>query len=130
MKTYCKLWIIGVLLFSIVMMPGCNNSQDAEETAVSSTPIDTATKDSDITIKVKAALSNNEELPFVDITVVTRKGDVLLTGTVDNQNQIEQVKKLVLNIEGVQTLHNHLTVDNRRKHGPIKKGLDEKTSKP
>ncbi|MDO7597967.1 MAG: BON domain-containing protein [Pseudomonadota bacterium] len=46
----------------------------------------------------------------LDLSVLTRKGDVLLMGVVDNQNYINEVSTLVREVEGVDTLHNHLSV--------------------
>jgi osmotically-inducible protein OsmY len=44
------------------------------------------------------------------LSVLTRKGDILLMGVVDNQNYIHDVNTLIREAEGVHTLHNHLRV--------------------
>jgi hyperosmotically inducible protein len=63
-----------------------------------------------VTSRVEQALLGDERLRRLQLTVLTRKNDVLLTGFVDNQNYIDDVNKLVRDIEGVHTLHNHLSV--------------------
>jgi len=105
MNIYLKLLGINTLIISSIIISGCNNSP--EPSASSSNHVEIA--DSNVTSNVQQALKKNEQLKLVDITVITTKGDVLLTGTVENQDQINQVDSLVQSVDGVHTLHNHLT---------------------
>ena len=66
--------------------------------------------DMDVTEHVKTALSQNDMLKNFEITVVTSKGDVRVTGLVDNQAQIDEVAKIVLAADGAHTIHNELTL--------------------
>ncbi len=105
MNSYLKLLGISTFLISSIILSGCDNSP--EPSAISSNYIEVT--DSNVTINVQQALNKNEQLKVLDITVITMKGDVLLTGIVENQDQINQIGSLVQNVEGVHTLHNHLT---------------------
>jgi len=110
MKRWNSLVILSTTLLAIftIMLSGCNNS----ESAVSEANDQVEIKDIDVTSNVQRGLLENERLSRLDVTVVTLKGDVLLTGLVDNKNQINDVSKLVRDIEGVHTIHNHLAIQN------------------
>ncbi len=105
MNIYLKLLGINTLIISSIIISGCNNSPEPSGTSSSHIEI----TDSNVTINVQRALKMNEQLKVLDITVITTKGDVLLTGIVENQDQINQIGLLVQSVEGVHTLHNHLT---------------------
>lgn len=110
MKTHAKLFILSTILIGITMITGCNKTQEATSTLALGSTMGTETKDSEVTIKVKTALLLDEKIKGFDITVVTLKGDVRLTGFVDNQNQIDYVDKLVRSIEGVHSIHDELSI--------------------
>jgi osmotically-inducible protein OsmY len=42
--------------------------------------------------------------------VVTLKGDVKLSGAVDQQSQIDYIEALVRGVQGVHSLHNELRI--------------------
>jgi osmotically-inducible protein OsmY len=110
MKMHTKLLILSTAFFSITMLAGCNKPQETPATLQSGSTMGAEIKDSDVTIMVKTALLLDEKTKGFDITVATLKGDVRLTGVVENQNQIDYVKKLVRSIEGVHTIHDELSI--------------------
>ncbi len=69
-----------------------------------------AVDDSVITAKVKSALIADNEIKALDISVKTRKGEVWLSGNVDNQNQIDRAVQIASNVDGVKTVSNRLAV--------------------
>ncbi|MEI8118904.1 MAG: BON domain-containing protein [Methylophilaceae bacterium] len=110
MKTYVKLLIVCATILGMTSIVGCNNSQ---ETSDISNPTGSVTKevsDADVTSNVTTALQSDEELKNFNIAVITLKGDVRLTGTVDNQDYLYSVEKLVRSIEGVHSIHDELTI--------------------
>lgn len=66
--------------------------------------------DSDISAKVKTALLDDAKVKDLDIAVVANKGDVKLTGTVDNQGQIDAAVKTARSVAGVQNVQDQLTL--------------------
>lgn len=78
--------------------------------ASSSKTMGTAVEDSVITAKIKTALLGDPDVKSLDITVDTSKGEVVLSGVVDNKSQIEKAEKVAQNIEGVQKVNNKLAV--------------------
>jgi hyperosmotically inducible protein len=63
-----------------------------------------------ITAKVKSALLADPNVKSLDIAVVTRKGEVQLSGFVDNQTQIDEATAIVNKIEGVTKIDNELSI--------------------
>jgi hyperosmotically inducible protein len=63
-----------------------------------------------ITAKVKSTLLSDPYIKSFDINVVTRKGEVQLSGFVDNQSQIDQAALLAREVEGVTRVDNELSI--------------------
>lgn len=66
--------------------------------------------DTVITGRVKAALLADAAAKSLDISVETRKGEVMLSGFVATKSQISLAEKLAANQEGVKTVRNELSV--------------------
>lgn len=69
-----------------------------------------AVDDTVITGKVKAALLADEKVKGLDINVETKANEVLLSGYVEDQSQIESAVNIAQNIEGVKKVNNKLEV--------------------
>ncbi len=74
------------------------------------TSADDNVSDGLVTTTVKTALLNDELLKSFDISVVTRHGEVLLSGFVDNQAQAARSVQVAQGIEGVKSVMNHMVV--------------------
>jgi hyperosmotically inducible protein len=63
-----------------------------------------------VTAKVKAALLADESIKSLDIAVITRQGEVQLSGFVNNQSQIDRAIAVVSGIAGVSHVSNEMSV--------------------
>lgn len=63
-----------------------------------------------VTARVKAALLADANVKSLDIAVVTRNGEVQLSGFVDNQSQIERVLEVTRGIEGASSVSNEMSL--------------------
>lgn len=72
--------------------------------------VGTAIDDSTVTTRVKTALLADPGIKSLDISVVTFKGEVQLTGFVNNQAQIDLAAQLARAAEGATGLKNELKV--------------------
>jgi hyperosmotically inducible periplasmic protein len=63
-----------------------------------------------ITTKVKSALLEDPSVKSFDIAVVTRKGQVQLSGFVDSQVQIDQAIAVARKVEGVTGIGNEMSI--------------------
>lgn len=66
--------------------------------------------DSVITAKVKAALLKDPAVSALAVSVETRKGTVLLSGFVENDNQLRRAQEVAAGVQGVVTVKNGLVV--------------------
>jgi hyperosmotically inducible protein len=66
--------------------------------------------DSIITTRVKTVLLADPDVKGVEIGVVTRKGEVQLSGFVGSQAQIDRAVALAQVVEGVQSVVNQMSV--------------------
>lgn len=63
-----------------------------------------------VTAKVKSALLSDPSVKAFDIAVATSKGEVQLSGFVDNQMQIDHAIEVARGVEGVQAVNNKMSV--------------------
>jgi hyperosmotically inducible protein len=63
-----------------------------------------------ISAKVKALLLKDEQVRGLDVKVQTHKGMVLLSGWVDDADQIAQAEKIARGVEGVKMVGNDLRI--------------------
>lgn len=112
MKTPTALIRAGVTAAIVgFCLAGC--SKPVPTAATTPTPVTSAsseTADGDVTSNVKTALMRDTGFKGADIAVVTLKGDVRLTGVLDNQSQIDSAIKIARATEGVHSIHDELTI--------------------
>ena len=89
---------------------GVKNVQNKMTLKDSPTSVGNKVDDSIVTTRVKSALISDDSIKSHDIAVVTRKGEVQLSGFVDNQQQIERALVLTRGIEGVVTVNNEMSI--------------------
>ena len=63
-----------------------------------------------VTAGVKAALMADEKVKSMDIAVVTRKGEVQLSGFVDGQSQMDRAVMIATAVEGVSSVSNVMSI--------------------
>jgi hyperosmotically inducible periplasmic protein len=63
-----------------------------------------------VTAKVKTALLSNDGINSSDIAVVTNRGEVQLSGFVDNQAQVDQALVVARAVEGVHGVVNQMSI--------------------
>ena len=88
----------------------CNKPQDVVKTAPPSTSVGTEIDDSVITAQVKSALIGDADIKSFDFKVETRKGEVQLSGFVDNQTQVDKAIVLARAVNGVKSIDNKVTL--------------------
>lgn len=67
-------------------------------------------EDSAITTKVKAMLLKEKGIPSTDISVVTSKGRVQLSGFVPSADIVSRAGRITAGVDGVKTVQNNLRV--------------------
>jgi len=95
-----KIVLCTLLLASLVSCAGSNTRQSTGQFV----------DDSTITAKVKAAIFDEDSLKSLQITVVTFKGTVQLSGFVDSTKSVNTAGQVARNVDGVKSVKNDLVV--------------------
>ncbi|MFZ2122679.1 MAG: BON domain-containing protein [Rhodoferax sp.] len=95
--------LAGVMTFYLA---GCSKVEEPARAPAANTTLGTEIDDSLLTTRVKAALLDNINIKSFDLKVETRKGDVMLSGFVDNQDQIDHALAIARSVPGVVTVSN------------------------
>lgn len=103
---------VAILLTAVLALGvvGCNKPAESTGAAAPATTVGTEIDDTVVTTTVKSALLADADVKSLDIKVETRKGEVLLSGFVDSQAQIERTLAVVQAVAGVQKVDNKLSL--------------------
>lgn len=97
----------GVMTMAIA---GCSKPQEVTVAPPPATTVGTEIDDTVVTARVKSALIADADVKGFDFNVETRKGQVQLSGFVDNQSQIDRASALVRELPGVKGIENHVSL--------------------
>lgn len=89
---------------------GCDKPSTTTGMSPASTTIGMEIDDSVITTSVKSALLSDADIKSFDFKVETRKGDVLLSGFVDNQTQLDRATSATRAVPGVKSVQNNVSL--------------------
>jgi len=104
---------ISAIVLAISLVYSVNamaQSKESKENETTSTTVGTKIDDSVMTTRVKSALLGDPTIKSFDIAVVTRKGEVLLSGFVNNQDQIDHAIKIARSVPGVHSVTNKMSI--------------------
>ena len=114
MKTHPGLRVSsGVLGAALALViAGCNKPQDAPATPAPGTTVGTEIDDTVVTARVKAALLADPTVKSYGFKVETRKGEVQLSGFVDEQAHIDRAVEIARAVPGVKSVDNKVSLKN------------------
>lgn len=99
--------LAGVMTISMV---ACSKTESTTGAPAPSTTVGTEVDDSLLTAHVKSALIDNIDIKSFDFKVETRKGEVMLSGFVDNQTQIDRAVAVTKAVTGVKSVDNKVSL--------------------
>jgi hyperosmotically inducible protein len=102
-----NLALAGALSFYLV---GCSKTEAPLTPPATSTTVGTEIDDGLLTARVKAAFADNIDIKGFDLKVVTRKSEVMLSGLVDNQTQIDHAVAVARTVPGVLSINNKVSL--------------------
>jgi hyperosmotically inducible protein len=91
-------------------VPGVTSVENGISLKSGNATVGNTVDDGIITAKVKSALLADPNVKSFDIAIATRKGEVQLSGFVDNQAQIDLAVTLANKVEGVTGIANELSI--------------------
>jgi hyperosmotically inducible periplasmic protein len=109
MKFILRLLVLSASLTGMLSISGCNKPQESSVTPPKTT-VGTEIDDSVVTARVKSALLADADVKSFDVKVETRKGEVQLSGFVDNQAQIDRAISVARGVEGAKAVENKVTL--------------------
>ncbi|WP_088285088.1 BON domain-containing protein [Ideonella sp. A 288] len=89
---------------------GVTNVENGVTLKGTATSMGTKVDDATVTGRVKTALLADPDIKSLDISVVTYKGEVQLSGFVNSQGQIDQANKIAGAADGASSVKNELKV--------------------
>nr|WP_315429455.1 BON domain-containing protein [uncultured Albidiferax sp.] len=96
--------------FIVQGVSGVKSLENKLSLKVADTTVGNKVDDGIVTGRVKAALLADASIKSLDIGVVTRKGEVQLSGFVDNQGQIDRAVQVARATEDVHSVSNEMTI--------------------
>ena len=103
--------ILGVIFSgaALILVSGCDSRQaDTSATAPATISIGTGIDDGIVTTKVKSALLADPDVKSFDLKVETRNGEVMLSGFVGNQAQVDRAILVAREVQGVKAVTNKM----------------------
>jgi hyperosmotically inducible protein len=112
MNTRIGTFILSTALVSVsaLTLVGCEKTTPATPAPAAETTVGTEIDDTVITSSVKSALLADADIRSFDFKVETRKGEVLLSGFVDNQAQVDRATAATRTVPGVKSVQNNVTL--------------------
>ena len=107
--------VLGVIFSgaALILVSGCDTREaDTRATAPATAPVATSVgteiDDGVVTAKVKSALLADPDIKSFDLKVETRKGEVMLSGFVSSQAQVDRAILVARGVEGVKAVANKM----------------------
>jgi hyperosmotically inducible protein len=112
MKTpFATRYLASALVAALaVYVSACSQATDNAGAPAATTTVGTEIDDGVLTTRIKSALLDDADVKSFDLKVETRKGEVLLSGFVDNASQMERAVAVTRAISGVKNIDNKMTV--------------------
>ena len=113
LERFASIAVVSAMSLSIV---SCSKpvetaaSTPSTSEPVASTTMGTEIDDTVVTASVKSALLADADVKSLDVKVETRKGEVMLSGFVDSQTQIERVTDVAKAVAGVKSINNKMAL--------------------
>lgn len=87
----------------------CSKAADNSGDTPAGTTLGTEIDDGVLTTRVKSALLADASVKSFDLKVETRKGEVMLSGFVDNWSQVERAISVTRSVSGVKSVDNKVS---------------------
>ena len=107
-------WLsLSLTALMVALLSACTKAPEPQPQVVApaaTTTVGTEIDDSVITTKIRSALLTDPDVKSFDIQTETRKGEVQLSGFVDNESQVERALVIARAVEGVKSVSNMMSV--------------------
>ena len=111
MKKYNIISTLTILFIGILTLNGCENYAERTHESWVTPPPGIVYDDSTIYARIIYAVQSDSALQGTDIKIKVNDGKVVLTGTVNNQDQITRMNMHSWIVDGVKSVNNQLIVN-------------------
>ena len=109
MKIRYKSLALAVALSSVLSISACQKFGEGTHETWVEPPEKAVVDDNTLTATVRAALLADPELRGLDLRIEARSGEIMLSGLVKNQSQIDRANTLTWLVEGVKKVDNRMS---------------------
>ena len=99
--------LAGILAVSLA---SCGNAEQPAVAEPQASTVGNVIDDTVLTTRVKSALMANPQVNSYDFKVETRKGEVMLSGFVNSQAELNLATAIVQAVDGVKSIQNNVTI--------------------
>ena len=110
MNDKCRLVVLTATLIGALSATACTKPEDKVHEAWSASPTGKIVDDSTLTSTIKSSLLTDPEVNDLDVNIEARNGEVMLSGVVKNQVQMDRVVMLAWMAEGIKKVDNKMSV--------------------
>ena len=105
--------LLALALVAALSSTACGKPEEKVHESWKAPPSKAEVDDSTLVSTVQSALKTDPEVRHLDIGVEANNGTVVLSGSVDNQTQIDRVNMLTWMVEGIRKVDNKMSLRGR-----------------
>lgn len=109
MQTRHKLSTLAILLMSVLMLTGCENYAEKTHESWITPPPGVVYDDSTIFARITQAVQSDPVLQGTNVEIKVKDGNVTLSGTVNNEEQVTRINMHAWIIDGVKKVDNQVS---------------------
>lgn len=110
MQTRHKLSTLAILLMSVFMLTGCENYAEKTHESWITPPPGAVYDDSTIFARITQAVQSDPVLQGINTEIKVKDGNVTLSGTVNNEDQVTRINMHAWIVDGVKKVDNQVSV--------------------
>lgn len=110
MKNLRKLLPLVMVLTGILSISSCQKFGEGVHETWVEPPKKALADDNTLISTVKSSLLTDSELSWLDLQVEARAGEIILSGLVKTQSQIDRANTLTWMVEGVKKVDNQMSI--------------------
>lgn len=105
-----KIFTFALLLFSTLVLFGCENYAEKTHSSWVAPPAGAVFDDSTIYARISQAVQTDPDLRGVNIDIKVKDGNVTLTGTATNEDQVTRINMHAWIADGVKKVDNQVSI--------------------
>lgn len=105
-----RLAVVAATLAGSLSIAGCTKPEDRVHESWVAPPAGEVVDDSTLTGTIKSSLQADPDVKGLDVKVEAHNGEVMLSGVVDNQAQMDRVVMFAWMAEGIKKVDNKMSV--------------------